>query len=370
MRMIKIAKRWLAAILALSLCVGCGTTNAPTESAKETVELFDIASYNGTWATDDIGWVYGGLVLDISVLENDVLFDLTNYGPAPFSRTAFASADVLPSEITENSITFHFDEDGWGNSGTVVLTFLENQVCVAVQNLTADPNAMWGFYEGEYYLSPNSTAYDTLYYEMDDYYAMFPEFAPQPEPTPTYDTSKASGILASKGMTEQEFKDSCIPLNTGSIDKKTTAYYIDCEELLRYPNNYVGQHFVICTNLHDYLPCKYCSGIQESCIISGSDGAQNKYDDNGQHWVYQSDLNTLIPKSFSFYNEGLSSDGYPLYSLYVRNPYCYIFDMRDDIYSPNVATDARVTPYLIFLGLTNDRTDLRFAMISCDVSFS
>lgn len=362
MRMIKIAKRWLAAVLALSLCVGCGTTNAPNESVEETVELFDIASYNGTWATDDIGWVYGGLVLDISVLENDVLFDLTNYGSAPFSRIASTSADVLPSEITENSITFHFDEDGWGNSGTVVLTFLENQVCVEVQNLTADPNAMWGFYEGEYFLSPNSTAYDTLYYEMDDYYAMFPEFAPQPEPTPTYDTSRASGILASKGMTEQDFKNSCIPLSrNGAVDKKTTAYYVDEDDLLRYPNNYIGQHFMFARNRYDYFPCEYCTGRDDGC---SSTAFLQKYDDNGKHWINRADPTTFVPNAFKLgsYSRGLTTDGY----LYYELSDCYIYDYRDDPYSPNLVACGNVASYLIFLGVTSDGKMLRFALIACE----
>ena len=58
-----------------------------------------------------------------------------------------------------------------------------------------------------------------------------------------------------------------------------------------------------------------------------------------------------------------------MYSLYSSEPHIYIFDVRDDIYSPNIAVNASVVPYLIFLGLTSDGTDLKFEMITCDASF-
>ena len=349
-------------------------TNYNTDTEQQ---VFDISKYVSTvtyWATKGMDWVYGGYALGIYISEtspDNAYFEFSYLQGAPSSRNAVASAEIPLSEITSNEVTFSFENDGWGHSGKVQLIFSDDTISFTVIDVAyTDPSCpeMWGFYDTNGTLVSNPTIYDDLYYTEEEYNAIFgePEQTPQ---EPVYDTSKASGILASLGMTEQEFKDSCIPLDTGSINSKTTAYYIDCDELLRYPNNYVGQHFVICNNYHDYLPCQYCKGIDDSCAYS-SDFPPQRYDENGVHWVYQSDLAMLVPESFLFYNKGVSSDGYPLYSLYVRKPYCYIFDMRDDIYSPNIATDASVTPYLIFLGLTPDGTDLRFAMITCDVSFN
>lgn len=337
-------------------------------------KIFDISRYISTvtyWATEGMDWICGGYALGIYISESSpdkVYFEFSHLQSAPDSRNAVAATEIPLSEIDSNEIVYSFENDGWGHSGKVTLTFEDDSIMFAVNDVmytdTSSPE-VWGFYNESGRLVSNPTIYDDLYYTEEEYNALFGE-REYIQQEPIYDTSKASGILASLGMTEQEFRDSCLPLDAGSIDAKTTAFYIDCEDLLRYPDNYIGQHFVISTNLHDYFPCQYCNGREDSCASSV---LLEKYDENGRHWTYRSDLATLMPEDFYLINEGTSSDGYPCYSIFTRKPYCYIFDMRDNIYSPNITTDANVTPYLIFLGLTPDRTDLRFAMITCDVSF-
>lgn len=347
-------------------------TNNDTETEQQAFDISKYVSAVTYWATEGMDWVYGGYALGIYINETSpdrAYFEFSYLQGAPSSRNAVAAMEIPLSEINSNEVTYSFENDGWGHSGNVTLTFEEDTILFAVSDVAyTDPTCpeMWGFYDVSGKLISNPTIYNDLYYTEEEYNALFgePEQTPQ---EPVYDTSKASGILASLGMTEHEFRDSCIPLDAGSIDAKTTAFYIDCEDLLRYPNNYVGQHFVISTNLHDYFPCQYCNGIDDSCASSS---LLEKYDENGQHWTYRSDPGTLVPEDFYLTNEGISSDGYPCYSIFTRKPYCYIFDMRDDIYSPNIATDANVIPYLIFLGVTPDGTDLRFAMITCDVTFS
>lgn len=377
------AKRTLALLIALTLIftTGCGQANVQGDSdtsvepnSTDSAEVtFDLTKYDVNvtyWATENTCYVYGGYILEIVTggeYGENAHLRLTCIQMAPASREAEASAEIPLSEITDNKVSFSFENDGWGHSGNVTLVFLEDSIMFAVENVEYTDSSYpetWGLYENTGTLISRPTLYIDYFDSQEDY-----DYEDSEEQEPVYDTSKASGILASLGLTEQEFKDSCIPLDTGSINSKTTAYYVDCEALLRYPNDYVGQHFVPCNNYHDYLPCQYCDGIDDSCAYS-SDFPPQRYDEKGKHWVYQSDLTTLVPESFSFYNEGLSSDGYPRYSLYIRKPYCYIFDMRDDIYSPNIAVDASVVPYLIFLGLTPAGTDLRFAMITCDVTFN
>lgn len=149
----------------------------------------DLAAYDGTWATEGTGWVYGGLILDVYTLENEILLELTFHQSAPASRVAAASGNVLLSEMDGNRAKFFFDNDGWGNTGTVEVIFLDGEICVDIADMTCDPYAMWGFYENRYYLGPNGAAHEAMNYDMDEYYAVFPEEAP-----PVYDASKASGI--------------------------------------------------------------------------------------------------------------------------------------------------------------------------------
>lgn len=341
-----------------------------TDTEKQS---FDISKYVSTvtyWAAEGTDWVYGGYTLGIYISEtspDNAYFEFSYLQGAPSSRNAVASAEIPLSEITSNEVTFSFENDGWGHSGNITLVFEDDAILFAVSDVAyTDPSCpeMWGFYDVSGRLVSNPTIYNDLYYTEEEYNALFGEQEQTPQ-KPAYDTSKASGILASLGMTEQDFKDSCIPLDMGGIDSKTTAYYIEYKELLRYPNNYIGTHFYIGTNLHDYFPCPYCDGIDDSC---SSTALMEKYDENGKHWTYRSDPNTLIPYAFGLgsYVAGISSDGY----LYYETSKYLIFDFRDDVYSPNLAAGGNASPYLIFLGVSFDGTQLRFAMITCDVSFN
>lgn len=141
----------------------------------------------------------------------------------------------------------------------------------------------------------------------------------------TIDTSTASGILASMGLTEAEFRILCQRLFTSNIQIGTTngneVYFSD---LFEYPNMYINQIFAI-DNLSGYdCECTY---------------------------------------------KGTSDDGYPYYECtdyYDGN--AVIYDFRDDPYFPNIQKGDAFTPYVIFKGIrTRNGIDwLVFWMISVD----
>ena len=352
----------LAGIIVCLLVVlaGCGEG---ASTAK-----FDIADYTGTyWATEGITADTGGYVLSIYTDEvpDTATIALGLYQANPGGRIAIAFMEKPLAEIKDNEINLSFNEDGWGHSGNVKLVFEEDGVSFSISNVkymdTEYPED-WGFFENSGYLVNNPDAYEALA-AADDYEDNYEVYT-------YYDTSKASGILASLGMTEDEFKASCYALNMGAISPKTTAYYVDYEDLLHYPNEYIDQHFVICNNVYDYFVCQSCNGKGDSCAYYNGD--IDKYDENGQHLDYRADYERFKPEVYSMNIAGTSGDGYQCYTLYESSAYkptLYIFDMRDDIYSPNIAAGGVVTPYMIFTGLGDNGTALKFQMICCDVTF-
>ena len=385
-------KKVFALLMALTfLLTGCSSGNKAQDSAsltalnkqdKDASGVFNLSDYDSSvtyWATEYIDWDTGGYVLAINVDEsaNKATFEFHLVQAAPQSRTATAMMEISLDDLTGNQVDLSFDNDDWGHSGDVSFILTDSVIFFTVSNVkynVTDSPEVWGFYDTSDSLVSNPNAFDDLFYTQDEYDALYgEEDTGDTSQKPTYDTSKSSGILASLGMTEQEFRDSCIPLAWCSTISETTVNYVDSDELLRYPNNYVGQHFVFCKNLYDYFICPYCNGTgydeRGNKCSSRYNTDTEKYDENGRHLIYKRDPDRLVPNSYNLYNLGLSGDGYPMYSLYSSEPHIYIFDVRDDIYSPNIAVNASVVPYLIFLGLTSDGTDLKFEMITCDASF-
>ena len=121
------------------------------------------------------------------------------------------------------------------------------------------------------------------------------------------DTSTASGILASMGMTEEQFRAYCQPLKR-DIASSTSTIICDLRD---YPANYVGECYRFVTT----------SGNQLGIEIS---------------------------------TKGQSSDGYITY-ISIPNEdwqgYILLFDMRDDTYSPTISIGDEIYPYMIFTGV-------------------
>lgn len=343
------AKRFLLVLLSVVLLLSTSCSKSPktelTESTNATVETLstepsatselNISSYVGTWSEDGLSWETGGFLLDLSA-ENGILTAyLLLTGDAPSSKLAEVEEVFALSSIDNSKISANFENDNWGNSGTMTLEFLDKKILCTLSNVTYTGEgdfAMWGLYDCEVELVRNNNAHDDLSYTMDDYYELYPEEKPTEQPV--YDTSKASGILASKGMTEQEFRNSCQPLSLSGSDNEI----LTMTNLREYPSSYTGQFF-------------YISG----------DSYNNNNDSSGTYYN---------PKSIEIDYKGTDSDViyYMIYPEYDWHEDVIIYDLRDDVYSPTITPGDYICPYLIFGGVaTSNGTDyVCFFLISVD----
>ena len=137
-------------------------------------------------------------------------------------------------------------------------------------------------------------------------------YEPQPD---GYDLSRTSGILASLGRSEEDFRSYCMVLNT----KYTENAGSTPDDLREYPSNYVGEWFT--TNQTFYVHEKFTT-----------------------------------------------SDGYLAYANNTHGQQIILFDYRDDPYAPTIAEKNAIWPYAIFEGVQTVNGDdyLCFKLISVD----
>lgn len=299
-------------------------STSTTEATTAIKDTSVFKSYAGIWAEENIGWQNGGMIMDVECTSESITIILSYTQGAPTSRIAEITIEEKLSAIKDRVLVAELVEDGWGNKNTVQINFSKSDIIQCrIVKVVADESAMWGFYEDEFTLYRNSNAHSSMSYTMEDYYAIHPE--EQPSTAPTYDTSKASGILKDLGLTEAEFRQSCTRLfpsnfQIGNPDG-TELYYSD---LFEYPNKYINSWFVIDNLAAEDFQCTYKS---------------------------------------------TSTDGY---ICYMDTDYydgdAILFDFRDDPYSPNIREGDVITPYVIFKGLstTNAGEVLVFLMISMD----
>ena len=165
-------------------------TAQSTDIDNETITALD--DYNGTWAEESIGWVYGGLILDLAIADGTIELELSYTQGAPASRIASFTHTASTEEIKGNQLSFTFDDDGWGNLGNVVLDFSKETINCSISDVKfyGSDYSDWGFYDGKYTLYKNNNAHNAMGYTMDEYYQKFPENEPE---TPT--TASPAGIL-------------------------------------------------------------------------------------------------------------------------------------------------------------------------------
>ena len=127
------------------------------------------------------------------------------------------------SDIKDNVVQIDYKDDGWGNSGNFLITFDNDTIVCKFDDIVEDKLANWGFFEDTITMIKDDEAHKKMEYTPEEYEELYPS-------QPTYDMSKASGILASKGMTEDEFRASCQLLKNGNSDKIRAT-----QEILDYP---------------------------------------------------------------------------------------------------------------------------------------
>ena len=364
-------------------------------------QAFDISKYASTvtyWATEGMDWVYGGYALGIYINEispNSAYFEFSYLQGAPSSRNAVAAAEIPLSEINSNEVTYSFENDGWGHSGNVTLTFEDDTILFAVSDVAyTDPTCpeMWGFYDVSGNLVSNPTIYNDLYYTEEEYNALFGE-QEQPPQQPVYDTSKASGILASLGMTEQEFRTICTYINSSSYGRNEYAYAAGRQYYSEHPEDIMltildgrieewedylvnGKeseyydddskwYFNNSGSLDDYLNLRFYGSKGASILGEQSKayfGDMLEYPNNylGKAFLLK-DFIVEYKDDYTYYG-----DGYLLYDVPTA-----VIDRRDDVHSPNILNKTQYDMYVLFQGTYNTNsgaTGLLFHLISVEKS--
>ncbi len=393
----RIMTSFLSFIIAISILSSCNkpesiqsestandtTTSLETTGIHPTFDIYEYERKSIYWSTENISWDLGGYVLELKC-DNEsqkVVFTFSLTQAAPDSRVAYAIAEMEISKINSNEILLSFADDDWGHSGNIKLIFSDDNIFFKIDDIQKnDPDSfdVWGFSENSGSLVANPEAKASLEYTQEDYDAIYGANSTPIYSEPSYDPNKASGILASMGMTEEEFRASCMPLNPtvypGTIIKKgTTVQYVELYELERNPNAYIGQHFVFATNPFENLPCRFCHGEdltetpKDPCSHKDiSDEYRATLHDDGLYYRYQYNLNKLVPYELLGKDRFTNIYGDSVISGRSNSNYL-VFDLRDDIYSPNITDDSTVIAYMIFNGISDNM--LIFSMISCDILY-
>ncbi len=364
----------LSIVLILTLSACANQTDAFSESNEDkSIETSAFSEYVGLWCESNLSWEMGGLILDVSVEGQEMKIYCSLTQSAPSSRVAEFTENIELSHIQNGTTHLSFTDDGWGNAGAVELTFNKEYILADFKDIIADDLAQWGFYENTYKLVRNDNAYTLLEYTEEDYEAKYPDTTESIISTaPTYDLSKASGILASLGMTEEEFRNSCQALNPSKyyirLNKKTTVPFVDIVDLQRNPNAYIGQHFVFARNPFEQLPCKYCHGEDLSKVPKNSCSHGGKLHNDGLYYYGQFNINKLEPEELSGKNRFTNAYGDSVITG-ADDDIFLVYDLRDDIYSPTITSDSTIIAYMIFDGITSSNM-LQFSMISCDITYN
>lgn len=111
-------------------------------------------AFIGTWR--EPGKDYG---LSLTITQNDsssLLIQVSHVNNPSATRLVNFDCIVPYDAFFDGLVKFTYDNDGWGNTGTIYLERNDNSVTCTVQGVTYIGTAgfaMWGLYEGEYLLT-------------------------------------------------------------------------------------------------------------------------------------------------------------------------------------------------------------------------
>lgn len=300
------------------------------------------------------------------------------------SRIAEFELSLLISNIENDSITTAF-EDSWGVSGTAVITFKEDTIEIETKN-TSPIEEMWGTYEGVFSFTRDDADFsqEQEYDESEEFIEPEEPYYEEEyvEPESYYDTSKASGILAQAGLTEDQFRSQCTVLHF----KTPYDYFVEMgkQYLQQHPEEDKTEEYrkvwqnggpdgvdrtMIYGNEQGYVDSYYHDLVYDQLVVQSGDLVAKMFeypaDYIGKHFV--------IPSMYA-YCKGSSSDG----SIYYENndmsikssngyerPGIEIWDYRDDPNYPTIREKDTFDAYVIFMGVDAD-DNMEFALISVD----
>ena len=355
----------LIIIVSLLNVSACSNEQQNDNDVSNDENMYD--AFIGTWAEEEIGWEFGGLIIDIFVTDENMEITCSLTQSAPASRVAEFTQSFKLADIKNSVVEIPYDNDGWGNSGTLEITFNENVLFCDFKNIANDGYAaMWGFYEKTYKLVKNEKAHELLVYTQEEYDAKYgePEVGEQPE----YNESDVSAL--------ENIRNNCLMLEwavySSDFDSDTTLNPCTRSELKDNPEIYIDQYFVPCETLTEFVVCPDCMGsgfyhgIAErgSCFNKGYRSIDKT--ENGTHYILQEYLDQAALKPISISDIYVDVTGSVIYKYDPSDDYFvdYIYDMREDK-SISITEDTLFVPYMVFLGEVD--SNLKFGLIDCDI---
>ena len=337
-----------------------GNTNSTTDN-QPAGSNHNIGSYIGTWAEEDIGWEFGGLILDITdTSEGSVDFALCYTQGAPASRIAEVFQTVPLDDIKGTKLMFSFEDDGWGQTGTVTLEFEQNEILCTISNVEYPgkdyPN--WGFCDDYYILAKNETAHESMEYNEDEYYELYPE--------DQFDEEDNGN------MSIEEMKKSCLMLELVYDDfvSNTSLSPIEVSSLGN-KEEYINHAFVPCETLTKFIICPRClgNGFKDGNTANGkcyNKGFCNKdKTENGIHYILQADPDQAVTRPVTISDVLTDVNGSVVYRINgLMMPTMNLYDNRPD-QSIVLTKGTKIVPYMIYTGSVE--YVYQFSMVDCDI---
>ena len=378
-------------------------STVPEESGSVTVVENPLEAYRGIWAEDGICAEYGGMIMAVYPIEDsECRLELQLTQGIPMSRIANVVLEFETKDLEENCIELHFTDDGWGSEGDIVVTFDDGFIDCEIYNTKYNGEgsfADWGLAEGLYELVRNENAFECLTYESN-------ESATDTEDV-IYDTTKASGILAEAGLSEQEYREICVPLTdshslgsynisaspeVGRFDRYHLAYGVQyyeenpddpdladaiarweaiCKDYENGGDTYTSNYgYGMYSEYHKYTKYRSLDVYLNDTVYAPK--GEDILTENTE-WLFESMKeypNEYVGKPYVLIGYDISeSDG----NLYVdksyQNTVVGMQDLRDDVHNPNIISENDYYFYVIFHGTFSDNNGeigLIFSLLSLE----
>lgn len=338
------------------------------EATNEPIQLDD---YVGGWT--ESGYTPGnGLTLTVRKSQNDVYEIYVSYTMGETGRIADVCISCKLNKET-NTVSESYDNDGWGNTGDITLIFENKKIQLDHTVTSRDAYSRCSIPEGTFTFEEH---YPDGLPEID---LPAPEYSPTYEPStspqPSYDLSKASGILANSGLTEQQFRDMCVPLcdnyTYGIKELDTLAIQVGRQYHAENPGDkmlalHTERYLENPDNYPDYSSLEECLNSLVYIHKGRSILTSDSYD---YIKLLQENPSQYIGQPFVLYSFTIDSAGGDVYTdNYFLNTEAVLYDRRDDVHSPNILNRERYIFYVIFEGTyqTGNNIGLYFSLLSLD----
>ncbi len=121
-----------------------------TNISNETNNIEGYETYEGLWTLDGKSMQNSGAEFCIHILNGNELNGYIYTKEESFDR--FAEIKNISGSITDGTCSYSFNDDGWGNSGTLLIQLKNDTVTVEVKDFVMNENNVIGYgISGTYY---------------------------------------------------------------------------------------------------------------------------------------------------------------------------------------------------------------------------